>query len=153
MPFVVSSTIPVPTPSDHRLAVVSLLPRVTSTMGPGLPRLHTSFLGLADLKQRFAVWVKDECEQRPSDPGMLLEWWPGFKRWLSCQVVALNRQAWHRRLTPRLRVRLAMEAAAMALSALDTQGVSAHRLSRAVEDQDQVVSAIRADRALSLIHI
>ena len=77
MPFVVSSTIPVPTPSDHRLAVVSLLPRVTSTRGPGLPRLRTSFLGLADLKQSFEAWVKDECEQRPCEPRELLDWWPG----------------------------------------------------------------------------
>jgi len=63
-------------------------------------------------------------------------------------VVALNRQARHRRLDPRLRVRRATEAMAVALAALDTQGVSDHRITVAVAAQDEVVCALRADGAM-----
>lgn len=55
MAFVVSSTVPVPTPSHHQLAMVALLPWVTTARGPGNPRLYTCSRGLADLKWRFMV--------------------------------------------------------------------------------------------------
>ena len=148
MPFVVSSTIPVPTPSDHRLAVVTLLPRVTSARGPGLPRLRTGFLGMADLKRRFVGWVKEECERRPAGRSELLEWWPVFKRRLACEVASLSRQARDRQIHPELRVRLATELAAVALADMDAGGITAQRLSVALDAQEAVVKALRAEGAV-----
>lgn len=50
MPFVVYSMIPLHNPSDYRLAEVALLLRTKPARGSqGPPRLHTSFLSMADL--------------------------------------------------------------------------------------------------------
>ena len=148
MPYVISSTVPVPTPSDHRLAVVTLLPRVSSARGPGLPRLRTSFLAVADLKSRFVAWVTEECGLRPLGRDELLAWWPVFKRRLAGEVACLNRQARDRQLRPGLRVRLATEAAAAALADLDAGGPGTPRLSVAVAAQEEVVRALRAEGAV-----
>lgn len=86
--------------------------------------------------------MKEECDQGPAGSSVLLECWLEFKRRLACAVVSLNHQAGHRRQNPKLRVRLATEATAAALVALHAEGITAQRLSTAIEAQDTMVRAL-----------
>ena len=65
LPYVVSSTIETSTPSDHRVAVITLLPRVAKGKGPGMPRVRTHFLAYEDLREQFVNWVQAEGSLRP----------------------------------------------------------------------------------------
>ena len=147
LPYVVSSTIETSTPSDHRVAVITLLPRVAKGKGPGMPRVRTHFLAYEDLREQFVNWVQAEGSLRPgvADQPGLLAWWPTFKRRMGAIAGALNRQCRLRRMRPGVRLEVAVQAARAAFAAVEEGAAEGpHTWQGLVAAQEEVAAAARA---------
>ncbi|KAG1659472.1 hypothetical protein FOA52_005498 [Chlamydomonas sp. UWO 241] len=76
--------------SDHRPVVLHLIPAAPEKVGPGLHRLRVRFLDDPALREEFAAWLATEEVAAPAADADLLDWWPSFKRQLSCEAARLS---------------------------------------------------------------
>ena len=79
--------------SDHTPVVLQLLPAGPGMMGPGLPKLRLSMLGVLQCEQQLAAWLLAEEAAMPSDQAAIIVWWGNFKRRLQRKVLELNQAA------------------------------------------------------------
>jgi exonuclease III len=123
MPSITSSDIVSITAStDHRAAVVNLVPSVvevgaaTQARRARRNRVRMFFWDCSELREQFTQWVSGEAAVAPVEHGALLIWWTDFKRRLAAFVASLNADR-RRQALPPAALHARREAARQALDA------------------------------------
>ena len=148
-PYVAGASIPMATPSDHRMAITTLMARTGLDRGPGLKRIRCDFTAFQDLNETFLTWLRTELGSRPGEgeQGELVEWWGPFKKRMVRMARDLSRAARGRRCRPGERVRAALEEAARRQDLADRGDLQAGSMSELVAAQTEVVSAMQEEGA------
>ncbi|GIL86055.1 hypothetical protein Vretifemale_14290, partial [Volvox reticuliferus] len=134
--------------SDHRPAMLHLLPRRNEIKGPGIKRIRMAFTEHQDLVASMAGWIRDQCQEAPSaeeNPGNLIAWWPGFKRRLTNLAHQLNKVAQQRRQQPSQHTQEARLEVQRAQQALDATPHSPQLLQQLVDTQASLARMHIAD--------
>jgi exonuclease III len=149
LPSVVSSTVHTATPSDHNLAVVTLLGRHPPTRAPPRRRIRTTLLQDREAKMKLGDWTRLHLAAAPTDALELLAWWPGFKASLGCVCQTLAAEVRGRHNPNRTaEARAAMDAAHSRLLTGQLNAIADITATR-----KQYVTALRQDLAQDDLHI
>ena len=156
--YITGSTVVSGSSSDHRLAVLELLPRRPPAAGRGLRRVRLHFAKHRNLRESMQASVERLMAEAPANPHALLAWWPAAKEQLRRLAAHYNREAWLQRVGASQEVADATRAqdAALARVAAGERGALAAAVAAAAAAQTaarrSAVGLSRASRIRWLHH-
>ena len=79
--------------SDHRVATIDILSRLSPEPGKGICRRRVSYSRRPDLVEHVQQWIAQAIQEAPASDDEFLTWWTGFKQALGAIVARTSSKA------------------------------------------------------------